>query len=195
MRAPFVTVVSGAPRSGTSLAMQMLRAGGMSVLADDERPADPDNPRGYLEYGPVKRTASDARWVGAAAGRAVKVIYVLLHHLPRDREYRVLWMRRPAAAVVASQERMLRRLGAEEPDPLPPVRLAAVLDAQLAQTEVWLAREPAFRVLGLDTARVVADPGAAAAAIDAFLGGGLDRAAMAAAVEPALYGRGGGDAA
>jgi hypothetical protein len=108
----FVTIVSGLPRSGTSLLMQMLRAGGMPVLADDARPPDTDNPAGYLEYAPVLRTATDANWVAAAPGHAVKVIYALLRHLPRGFAYRVLWMRRDLDEVIASQQAMLARRGA-----------------------------------------------------------------------------------
>ena len=50
----FITVVSGLPRSGTSLMMQMLSAGGLPALTDDLREADESNPRGYFEFEPVK---------------------------------------------------------------------------------------------------------------------------------------------
>lgn len=182
----FVTVVSGLPRSGTSLAMQMLHAGGIPVLTDDARPPDADNSSGYLEYAPVLRTATDASWVAQAPGKAVKVVYALLRQLPRGFEYRVLWMRRRLGDVIASQERMLARRGAAADAALSRERLAAVFGAQLAETEAWLAQQPSFRVLALDYTEVVANPQRAARAIDAFLGGGLDREAMAAAVDPRL---------
>jgi len=180
----FVTVVSGLPRSGTSLAMQMLLAGGVPLLSDAMRPPDADNPSGYLEYAPVLRTATDASWVAQAPGKAVKVVYALLRQLPQGFEYRVLWMRRRLGDVIASQERMLARRGAPADAALSRERLAAVFAAQLAETEAWLAQQPSFRVLALDYTEVVADPQRAARAIDAFLGGGLDREAMAAAVDP-----------
>jgi hypothetical protein len=183
----FVTVVSGPPRSGTSLAMQMLRAGGMPVLADEARPPDTDNPAGYLEYAPVLRTATDASWVASAPGHAVKVIYALLRHLPRAFEYRVLWMRRDLGEVIASQQAMLARRGAAQRQQPSAERLASVFAAQLDETERWLGQQPAFRVLALGHRDVVTDARSAAAAIDAFLGGRLDRAAMASAVDPALY--------
>ncbi len=183
----FVTVVSGLPRSGTSLAMQMLRAGGVPVLSDGLRPPDADNPNGYLEYAPVLRTATDASWVARAPGKAVKVVYALLRQLPPGFEYRVLWMRRRLDEVIASQERMLARRGAPaEEGGLSRERLAEVFAAQLAETEAWLAQQPSFRVLALDYGDVVADPQAAARAIDALLGGGLDREAMVAAIDPLL---------
>ena len=183
----FVTIVSGLPRSGTSLAMQMLRAGGLPVLADDARPPDADNPAGYLEYAPVLRTATDATWVAQAPGHAVKVIYALLRQLPPGFEYRVLWMRRDLEEVMASQRAMLARRGGAPQQESSPVRLASVFAAQLHETERWFAQQAAFRVLALGHRDVVTDARSAAAAIDAFLGGGLDREAMARAVDPALY--------
>jgi hypothetical protein len=183
----FVTIVSGLPRSGTSLAMQMLRAGGVPVLSDALRPPDADNPHGYLEYAPVLRTATDASWLAQAHGKAVKVVYALLRQLPQGFEYRVLWMRRRLDEVIASQERMLARRGVPPEGGLTRERLAAVVAAQLAETEAWLARQPSFRVLALDYGEVVADPRPAAQGIDELLGGGLDREAMVGTVDPQLH--------
>src|SRR6266567_4048665 len=76
-----IVVVSGLPRSGTSLMMQMLRAGGMPLLTDDLRPADVDNPNGYWEYEPVKRLQQDNSWISKAEGKAVKVVSALLQYL------------------------------------------------------------------------------------------------------------------
>jgi hypothetical protein len=183
----WITVVSGLPRSGTSLAMQMLRAGGVPVLADDARPADADNPAGYLEYAPVARSARDASWVASAPGHAVKVIYALVRHLPATHAYRVLWMRRDLGEVIASQQAMLARRGALDDAGLRPERLAEVFAQQLAECEAWIAQQPSFRLRALDYAAMIADPPRAAQEIDAFLGGGLDVAAMASVVDAALY--------
>ena len=105
-----VIVVTGLPRSGTSMVMQMLAAGGVAVLADDERLPDENNPRGYLEYEPAKRIVSDASWVETARGQAVKIVAPLVRHLPRGESappYLVVHMRRPIDEVVASQRTML----------------------------------------------------------------------------------------
>jgi hypothetical protein len=189
MSAPrdFVTVVSGLPRSGTSLAMQMLLAGGLPLLADASRAPDADNPAGYLEYAPVLSTGVDANWVAGAPGHAVKVIYALLRQLPPGFEYRVLWMQRNLDEVIASQQAMLARRGAPQEGGLSRERLAEVFAEQIAETEAWIARQPRFRKLALDYHDVVADPPAAARAIDDFLGGCLDRNAMASAVDRALH--------
>src|SRR5229473_1246199 len=107
----YVTVVTGMPRSGTSLMMQMLEAGGITALADDRRPADIHNPQGYFEYEPVTRIARDASWLEAARGKAVKIIYRLLPHLPADFGYRIVFMDRNLSEIFMSQRDMLRARG------------------------------------------------------------------------------------
>lgn len=187
-----VTLVTGTPRSGTSLVMQMLRAGDVPLLCDDTRPADASNPRGYFEYAPVRRTRRDVSWLAHAEGRAVKVIDALVPCLPPERAYRVIEVRRPLSEVLASQRRMLRRAGA-----VPPVEddapLARAFEAQREAMERWVLREACAPLLRLEYAEIVADAGAAAARISEFLGGGLDVGAMAAAVDPSLYRERAGD--
>jgi len=184
-----ITVVSGLPRSGTSLLMQMLAAGGLPVLADESRPADEDNPRGYLEYDPVKRTATDVSWVPLARGKAVKVVHLLLAYLPAGFPYDVIVARRRIDEVLASQRRMLeRRRAASGPDAsLDEASLAGVFSAQLAEAEHRAAARPEVRILAVDHAHVIADPVAAARRIAAFCRASLDADAMARAVDPTLY--------
>src|SRR5262249_30630691 len=105
--APDIIIVSGLPRSGTSLMMQMLDGGGVPVLTDNIRAADTDNPRGYYEFEPVKATKRDATWLPAARGKAVKMVSQLLYHLPPGETYRVLFLERDLEEVLASQEKML----------------------------------------------------------------------------------------
>jgi cystathionine beta-lyase len=193
MARDFVTVVTGAPRSGTSLLMQMLAAGGIPAVSDGARVPDTANPRGYLEHALLRRLGRDPAAQGvvrSAGGRALKIVHALVHALPEGPAYRVLLTRRHLAAVVASQDRMLGRNGAEEPG-LPPERLAEITRAQLDEAEAALAARPDVRVLAVDTAALVREPESACAEIDAFLGGGLDRVAMVGAVVPGLFGRGG----
>jgi hypothetical protein len=97
-----ITIVSGLPRSGTSLMMQMLAAGGMPILSDGERQADADNPRGYLEWERIKQLPKDPACIAEAEGKCVKVISLLLLSLPEGHEYRVIFMQRPLAEVLAS---------------------------------------------------------------------------------------------
>ncbi len=181
-----VTIVSGVPRSGTSLVMQMLAAGGLPPLSDGVRAPDEDNPRGYFEFEPAKRVARDAGWLPRAAGRAVKLAHTLLASLPQGLPYRVLLVRRRFDEVLASQGVMLARRGAAA-DPAQDARLLALFEAQLARLERELAARSDVAWLAVEHAELVRQPALAAARINHFLGGGLDTGAMAACVEPALH--------
>lgn len=181
-----VIVVSGLPRSGTSMMMQMLAAGGLPVLADDVRGPDLDNPRGYFEFNPVRRTAQDARWLSGAPGKAVKVIHLLLPALPNDYAYRVLFVLRDMRQVLASQEAMLRRLGRRGAD-LTSRQLAEVFAGQLRLVRKWLAVQSNVAALDVDYQGVIDNPTSQAAQVNQFLGGHLDEARMAAVVDPSLY--------
>ncbi len=183
---PFVIVVSGLPRSGTSMMMQMLAAGGLPVLTDQVRASDEDNLKGYFEFEPVKAVKRDASWVGDAVGKAVKVVYMLLKDLPAAHEYRVLFMRRDLVEVVGSQQAMLARRG-EPGAPVPRQEMAAIFERQLEKTDQWLAAQPNFRRLDVDYLGVVTNPQNEARRVSDFLGLPLDVAAMTAAVDPALY--------
>jgi hypothetical protein len=181
-----VTIVTGVPRSGTSLVMQMLAAGGLPPLCDGVRRPDADNPRGYFEFEPAKRLARDASWLPRAAGRAVKLAHTQLASLPGDLPMRVLLVRRRLDEVLASQRVMLARHGAA-PSADEDARLLPVLEAQLARLERELAARAGVAWLALEHAELVRTPELAAARIEHFLGGGLDAAAMAACVDPALH--------
>ena len=178
-----VVVVSGLPRSGTSMMMRMLAAGGMPVLEDGRREADVDNPRGYFELEAVKSLAKDASWVSSARGRAIKVISSLLRHLPAELEYRVLFMRRELDEVVRSQRVMLERLGAAAGDDQ---EARALLAGHLVEVETWLETALHMRALGVSYARVLAEPRRQAERMAAFVGTPLDVEAMAREVDPQL---------
>ena len=185
MRRP-VIVVSGLPRSGTSLAMQMIHAGGVEAVTDGQRASDEDNPRGYFEFERVKQLRNDRTWLDGAEGKVVKVIHLLLTELPDDRPYRVVFMQRDLGEVVRSQATMLARSG-RAGGQLAPERLMAVYAQQLAAVDAWLAARPYFQVLKVPYAQMVADPATHAAAVNRFLGGTLDETGMRAAVDPSLH--------
>ena len=188
MSQDFVTIVSGLPRSGTSLMMQMVAAGGMPVLTDGVRQADEDNPRGYFEFEPVKRTKADAGWVEDAEGKAVKMVYLLLKDLPDTHAYRVILMQRDLTEVVASQKAMLARLGRTGAD-VGDDRMAAIFEEQLHSTGLWLRAQTNFAVLEVRHRDCIETPAEVAVSVNVFLGGGLDEAAMASVVDPLLYRR------
>ena len=182
----FVTVVSGVPRSGTSLMMQMLGAGGVPLLVDDARCPDSDNPHGYFEYLPVKRSAQDVAWFAQAQGRAVKVIHTLLRYLPGGAELRIVLMERDLNEVLRSQRRMLERSGARYRAG-DDARLAEGFAAQLRQARAWASTRPRTALLVIDHRDLLDRPLELAGRVDVFLGAGLDVEAMARQPDPELY--------
>ncbi|HPA16937.1 MAG TPA: alkaline phosphatase family protein [Verrucomicrobiae bacterium] len=182
----FITVVSGLPRSGTSLIMQMLAAGGHPILADDTRSADEDNPLGYLEFEPVTRLRRDHSWLPNATGKAVKIVAPLLPLLPATQHYRVIFMERDINEVIRSQRTMLERQG-KEGARISDERLAQALSRQVLQIKELLRMRPQFRTLYVGHREAISNPAATAARIASFLGKDLDAAAMAAIVRPELH--------
>lgn len=182
-----ITIVSGLPRSGTSMMMKMIEAGGIPPLTDAIRAADEDNPKGYYEFERVKKLdKGDTAWLAEANGKSVKVITALLKHLPPAYQYRVIFVQRHMPEILASQRKMLLNRG-EDADKMDDATMADLFGKHLAQVTAWLAAQPNFQTLYLHYSDVVADPEAAAEQINAFLGGGLDVAGMATAVDPNLY--------
>jgi hypothetical protein len=186
MARDFITIVSGLPRSGTSLMMQMLAAGGIPPLTDNLRTPDENNPRGYFEFEPVKRLRADKSWLEQAKGRAVKIIHLLVRELPSAGpfEYRVVLMKRPMSEILASQRAMLEREGKASADQ---AMLEKVFQSQLSQLEELLQSKPCFTVLNIDHHDLIENPRLSAEKIDTFLSGGLDLDAMVKAVDPSLY--------
>ncbi|MEP6821137.1 MAG: sulfotransferase domain-containing protein [Chthoniobacterales bacterium] len=182
----FITVVSGLPRSGTSLMMQMLSAGGIPPLTDQQRVADESNPRGYFEFDAVKRLRNDQSWLVHARGHAVKIIHLLLRELPTTSgfQYRVVFMRRPLREVLASQRAMLERQGKIAADDSV---LTKVFQSQLEQAEHWLAAQPSFSVLSLEHHALFENPQPMIEQLNEFLGSQLDMSAMMAVIDPSLY--------
>lgn len=182
-----MVVVSGLPRSGTSMMMQMLQAGGLPVLTDGKRAADADNPRGYFEFEQAGKLQSDREWLPGAKGKAVKIVAQLLRFLPplQNLSYRVIFMERSLAEVIASQNRMLARDNKTGANLAAPV-LARVFTRQINQIRQILttARIP---TLFVDYNQTIAEPAATAARVNAFLGGILAETDMTAAVEASLY--------
>src|SRR5262245_52470480 len=183
-----ITIVTGLPRSGTSMAMKMLEAGGMKLLTDGARQADEQNPNGYFELEAVKGLDKngDASWLLDARGKAVKVISHLLTWLPETYDYRVIFMERSLDEIIASQNKMLDQRGhADETSNADGAKVA--FERHLDQTMRFLAHRACFKTLRVNYTDAVRHPQAAAERIAAFLGQKMDVAAMAAVANPALY--------
>ena len=183
----FITVVSGLPRSGTAMMMKMLDAGGVPPVTDELREADEDNPKGYFEFERVKQMdQGDTSWVVGARGKVVKVISALLKHLPPGEQYRVVFVRRHMPEILASQRKMLIRRG-EDPDKMDDAQMTLLFEKHLKQVDEWLRAQPNFRVLYVHYSDVLSDPQPQITAINRFLGGNLNVAAMGQMVDPQLY--------
>ena len=181
-----ITIVSGLPRSGTSMMMQMIEKGGIPALTDNIRTPDEDNPKGYYEFEPVKKTKEDASWLERAGGKVVKMVHVLLLDLPPDREYRVVFMRRKLEEVVASQDVMLQR-GGKSTGGLSSEKVIQVFRAQMVKVDKWVRDHSNFRLLYVNYNELLANPKPEIEAIDSFLGGRMNTDAMLAVVDPTLY--------
>lgn len=183
----YVTIVSGLPRSGTSMMMKMLEAGGIAPVTDKIRTADKDNPKGYYEFERVKQLdKGDTAWVKEAQGKVVKVISALLKHLPSEYEYRVIFMRRSMPEILASQRKMLIRRG-ENVDSMDDEKMAALFDKHLQSVQEWIQTQPNVSVLYVHYSEMLADPLPHIERIAQFLGKELDAASMVEVVDPALY--------
>jgi tetratricopeptide (TPR) repeat protein len=187
-RPPFdasaITLVTGLPRSGTSLLMQMLAAGGLEPLTDKQRAADEDNPKGYFELEAVKALAEDNAVLQDAGGKAVKVVLPLLRHVPPGKQYHVLLIERDLEEIFASQKAMLDRHEAAAHDPS---TLRPAYERLLRQSRQMLAAGPQARTLRLSHRWVITNPAAAAQSIAGFLGQAMDIEAMAACVDTSLH--------
>jgi len=181
-----VTVVSGLPRSGTSLMMKMLESGGMEVLIDNVRQADEDNPKGYYEFERVKQIKQDQAWLEDARGKTVKMVSALLKHLPDGYSYKVIFMRRKMEEILASQKRMLVRR--EEPtDKASDEAMTVWFHKHLKEVEAWLAAQPNIDVIYVSYNDTLENPVQQAKRVNQFLGNALDEKKMVGVVDPTLY--------
>jgi hypothetical protein len=181
-----ITIVSGLPRSGTSLMMQMLDAGGLPVVSDGERKPDTDNPKGYLEWERIKQLPKNPSLISEAEGKVVKVITQLILSLPSNHQYRVVFMQRPLPEVLKSQDEMLRRRG--NTDLLADnSAMEEFFHRHLIEVNQWLASHANMKVMRVHYHRVLREPKAVAEEVAAFLQSPLDIDAMAGQVDGTLY--------
>ncbi len=180
-----VIVVTGLPRSGTSMMMKMLQAGGVEIVTDNVRKADEDNPEGYYEFEKVKRIGEDASWLDEARGKAVKMASMLLYDLPLDRTYKLVFMRRKMDEILASQRKMLERKGTG--DEFDDGEMRGLFSRHLAEVESWISRQENMEVLYVDYNEMLLDPLENIRRLKRFLGDDLDEERMAGVVDPSLY--------
>lgn len=163
-----ITIVSGLPRSGTSMMMKVLEAGGLEIFTDNQRTADEDNPKGYYELEDVKALKDGkSDWMQDAPGKAVKVISSLLEYLPSNYKYKIVFMRREIAEILASQKQMLIRRG--ESSDGDDQKMAEMFQEHLKRVRVWLANQPNMDILYVDYNALMAAPDPEVKAVAEFL--------------------------
>jgi len=183
----YIAVVSGLPRSGTSMMMKMLEAGGMPIMTDNVRPADENNPKGYYEFERVKKLKDgDVAWVESAHGKVIKVISALLKHLPLDFHYKIIFMRRDMDEILASQKKMLEVMG-QSNNGVTDEQLASIYQKHLAKIEAWLARQTNLDVIYINYNTLLKDPTEYMTQVQAFLMGDLDIEMMCSVIDRNLY--------
>lgn len=182
-----IYIVSGLPRSGTSMMMKMLEAGGLSVLTDNIRAADDDNLQGYYEFERVKAMKEgDTAWVEEAQGKVVKVISALLEHLPAGCQYKIIFMEREMMEILASQRKMLERRG-KPGNPAEDGKFAELYGRHLEKVKNWLAGQQNMSVLFVHYNDMIAQPAGYAAKVAEFLGIPMDVKAMGEVPQEQFY--------
>lgn len=181
-----IIVVSGLPRSGTSMMMKMLEAGGVPVIMDHQRTADEDNPKGYYEFEKVKQLPDNATWLNEAGGKAVKMVSMLLYKLPSGFDYKIIFMRRTMSEIIASQHKMLARKGLN-PSAANDEEAANLFAQHLQNITNWLQQQKNMSVSYPWYHDILHSSQDQIQAINTFLGGQLNTTAMANVVDQALY--------
>lgn len=182
-----VIVVSGLPRSGTSLMMNMLQAGGLSIVTDFIRTSDEDNPKGYFEFERAKALKDgDTAWLTDSSGKVVKVISALLQYLPGSYTYKVIFMLREIQEILDSQRQMIKRRGQPE-SPVNDEEMTRIYRSHLRSIHQWLDRQSNFEVLEISYNILLKNPEENLQKISDFLGTELDMKAMHSIIDPNLY--------
>lgn len=182
----FITIVSGLPRSGTSMMMKMLESGNMQLVKDNIREADIDNPNGYYELEKVKELENDNSWLGCALGKAIKIVSPILQHLDNNHRYKIIFMVRNLDEILASQRRMANRLATGE-DNIQDNLLKHQYTLHLQEIEKWDEQNENIDILYVDHSTAINDPSKVVDSVCNFLGHELNREEMVSVVDSSLY--------
>jgi hypothetical protein len=179
-----IVIVSGLPRSGTSLMMQMLVNGGLEGVTDNIRTADTDNPRGYYEFERVKKIKEDTSWLPEVRGKVVKMVSQLMYDLPASERYRIIFMERDLDEMLVSQEKMLERLGRKA---APREEIKRAFTLHLKRLYQWLEKQKNMDVLRVSYNTLLQQPEEQARLVREFLNDGVDLERMVSTVDHGLY--------
>lgn len=181
-----IIIVSGLPRSGTSMMMQMLDKGGYPVLTDGVRESDNNNPKGYYEFEPVKKMMVDKSWLPQASGKSVKIIAQLLPFLPSNYDYKIIFMKREMGEVLTSQQIMLGKEKDVKSKAFP-TGLNDAFQKQLQKVETWIETQPHVQMLEVNYSDVIDNPENEIDNIISFIGSDGNKKEMLTVVDKSLY--------
>ncbi|MFC1488219.1 sulfotransferase domain-containing protein [Thermodesulfobacteriota bacterium] len=180
-----ITIVSGLPRSGTSLMMQILSSGGMKTVTDNIRAADVDNPKGYYEFEEVKQIKEDSTWLKNTRGKVFKMVSMLLYDLPPNEKYKIIFMERDMGEILTSQRKMLKRLKKESDTT--DVDMGKFFNAHLSKISGWLERQRNIDVLYVSYNDLIKNPLEKVELVNKFLSLKMDVRRMAEVIDESLY--------
>ncbi len=181
----YITIVTGLPRSGTSMMMQILEKGGFEIMTDNIRKADKDNPRGYYEFEKVKDIENDTSWLSRCRGKVVKMVSMLLFELPDKRKYKIVFMERNMDEILASQKKMLERLKKEDGEDDETIRDGYT--KHLRKIKNWLREKKNFEVLYISYNDIIKDPQPHITELNKFFNSRLNAEEMLKVVDKSLY--------
>ena len=178
-----IYIVSGLPRSGTSMMMQLLHAGGAAVFTDGKREADDSNPKGYLEHEGIKKLASNRKLIFEANGKVVKVVSPQLKFLIPHFRYKVIFMERKVEEVVASQHKMSGKDRSSYP-----FKLVDFYKKQLEEVRGSTLNQLHIESLFIDYSCAINEPQKVIAELNAFLPElNLDAQKMKGVIDQSLH--------
>jgi hypothetical protein len=181
-----ITIVSGLPRSGTSMMMKMIQAGGMDVVTDDIRRADRDNPKGYYEFEKVKKIKEDVSWLETTRGKTFKMVSMLLYDLPDHENYKIIFMKRNMEEILTSQKRMLERQKPEEAN-VDYMKMGRLYEKHLKHLEPWFEQQENMDVIYINYNDLIANPREHLDKVNKFLGYALNVEEMMQVIDLSLY--------
>ncbi len=181
-----ITIVSGLPRSGTSMMMKILEAGGLEIVTDNIRKANEDNPHGYYEYEKVKEIKEDISWLKETRGKAFKMISQLLYDLPSNESYKVIFMQRNMNEILASQKKMLERMGSSEGG-ISDEEMGKFFNKHLSKIMEWLEDRNYVDVLFVNYNDFMADPDEQIKPLNRFLNGKIHVEQALKVIDQSLY--------
>ncbi len=181
-----IVIVSGLPRSGTSMMMKTLEAGGMKIVTDEIRKADEDNPKGYYEHEMVKKIKEDTSWLMGTRGKVFKMVSMLLYELPEDENYKVIFMRRRMSEILVSQRKLVERMG-QKVDSAGGEEMEKLFNKHLKEIIKWIDEQKNIDVLYVNYNDFVESPQEQTELVNQFLNNKLNTKEAVKVVDKTLY--------